>query len=143
MEKFFERIIENAHLPLEIEKADYYEDTERKIDFIVHISDVGVVKKDVGVQLTIGQHAHGKNRQVTREIPRGSTEHIDKRILVKLPLEKCHTWYLNWQHAGKFPGGPTKLWDRATKEMVFRGVLKDILPKEKINEMWEKVKMSE
>jgi len=147
-ETFLEKNITDSRLPFRIEKADYYEDTKRKIDLVLHVLEhfrgvniEGVEQKDIGIQLTVGHHPAYKKRQITnikRHIE-DSTVHIDDIVLVKLPLKNCLDLYEKWKAAGMLPGGPTKLWNTEQKEIVFRGVLKGMVPENKINEMWEAI----
>jgi len=147
VENFFQKLSEDAHLPFKVDLGDFHEDRERATDIMFHLLDdkvKGVDKKDVRVQLTTNSRERdiNKKRQQIEKIKKEGNLDVDDFVLVALSFKKyCFDIYEQWKNAGMLPGGPTKLWDMKTKEMVFRGVLKDILPEEKINEMWEKVKM--
>jgi hypothetical protein len=149
VETFFQKNIEDAHLPFMIEKGDFYQDGKQATDLVFHSldnvhGDKGgeLGKKDIGLQITTSvtnSNVKKKREHIERIKERGNLG-FDGPFLVRLSLNDSLDLYENWKKAGRQPGGPTKMWDSGTKEMVFRKVLKDVLPEEKISEMWENLK---
>ena len=151
VETYFEQLNKDFSLPIEMEEVDREEDTKHKIDFILHIPVYkngeefpDEKKKNIGVQFTISENAstiRNKKEEVLKAKKyTGYTVQLDDMILVQIPLKNCVEFYKKWQEEGMRPGGPTKLWSEEEKEMVFRGMLNGLVPENKINEIWEKIK---
>ncbi len=151
VETFIEKIAINSDLPIELEEVDLDEDMKRANDFVLHVpkynktgEEIGTEKKDIGVQLTISTNESNirnkQNQKMKAKNFTGYTIHLDDIVLVNVPLKNCVDTYDLWLKNGMRPGGPAELWENEQKELIFRTVLKEIIPEEKINEMWEKTK---
>jgi hypothetical protein len=134
----------------DILSVDAYEDVENKIDFVVHrkkhLRGVKVEEdesENVGVQFYMDQTKEEfKQKQIARvkeRIHQGDEIGVEDIVLVTVPMEYARDTYAKWSDGGKLPGGPDKLWDIKTKDVVFRGVMNGILLPEEIETEWNKI----
>jgi len=153
VQNFFQKLTFDFDVNFQVIPADIHQDIHQKIDFIIrrksYSRGVGVAEKEageIGVQFTTAeswQKIQYKERQLdrARKILREKGGEIDDYVLVSVPLKKTREIYQKWQK-NKMPGGPDKLWDQSTKELIFKKVLEGILTKEEIEKQWEIIKRS-
>lgn len=149
---FFEKLVIDHKMPLSVERVDVYEDVQGKIDFIVHVSkesrgvDVEAEERqNIGIQFTRDIRKETRDRkkgQIEKSLKHKDdrTSHVDSIVLVSIPLETTRRLYETWRSSGSPPGGPEKLWNESTREVVFRGVLKDLYSPEGVDGLWQKAK---
>jgi hypothetical protein len=126
-----------------VKEVSLEKDVEQKIDFIIHRKassrGVGVTSnkgiKDIGIQFTLDasmEKAAYKSKQIQKSKARlGKNVLVSDIILVQIPLRNVFEVLKEWKKQKK-PGGPDKLWDRATREKIIRGVLDRIVPPQEI-----------
>lgn len=134
------------NLEFEIEPVDAYTDMLKTIDFIIHVKthQRGVKVEDpknihnAGIQFTINTNpeklAH-KRDQVAHVKPEKG---IDDVILIQMSGDTFEQAFYQWEKF-KTSGGPDRFWDKATKEKIFRNVLKGTMSEEEIEEQWIEV----
>lgn len=127
-----------------IEETNIQQDVEHKIDFIIHRKShhrgVGVASSkqiaDIGVQFTMDgstEKAIHKTKQINRvKASLGRDSQVSDIVLVQIPLRNVLETLKEWKKQKK-PGGPDKLWDRAKREKIIRGVLDRIMPPKEID----------
>lgn len=127
-----------------IEETNLQQDVEHKIDFIIHRKShhrgVGVTSgkqiTDIGVQFTMDgsvEKAVHKTKQINRvKASMGKDAQVSDIVLVQIPLHHVLETLKEWKKQ-KRPGGPDKLWDRAKREKIVRGVLDRIMPPKEID----------
>ena len=125
-------------------EVDVYQDVQQKMDFIIRrpAHDRGVKvessEENIGVQFTISQSEHTK-REKTKQIDRarhelGSEDKVRDIVLISLPLEDVLEKFTLWSEK-KSAGGPDKLWSREQKQQILRGILRNFLPPQEIEEL--------
>jgi len=146
VESFFEKHIVDSNLKIEMVEVDRFEDHESKVDFILRIpNDMRGVHSDlqdfvnIGVQLTLGSNSKKKKIEEAESKRVKSTFDIDNVIVARVPIKDCVHKYYEWKNSGMPPGGPTQFLSTEQKELIFRGILKDILSKKEIDQMWSKI----
>ncbi len=129
-----------------IEETNLQQDVEHKIDFIIHRKShhrgVGVASgkqiTDIGVQFTMDgsvEKATHKTKQINRvKATLGKDAQVSDIVLVQIPLRHVLETLKEWKKQ-KRPGGPDKLWDRAKREKIVRGVLDRIMPPKEIDQL--------
>ena len=143
---FLRKLAMDHELEYEVIPGDVYQDVHQKIDFIiqkksrVRYAKVSEGKTAVGIQFTINpspftRFQKRKQIGIAAKIARGE-EIVDDILLVQMPLTDIRKMYDTWKRAGSPPGGPDKLWDDKTKEIVFRGVMDQFLSPEEIETTW-------
>lgn len=144
--------------------ADAHQDVDQKMDFIVkrkrhergvEVEETAAIER-VGVQFTTNmseetlRHKEWQLNRAWQELQRDNSikrsedatakdDAIKDLVLVQIPPTQVREAYYAWKNNDRLPGGPQKQWDEEVKEDVFRGVMKDVLPEEEINDQWEKV----
>lgn len=129
-----------------VEETNLQQDVEHKIDFIIHRKahrrGVGVASTkqitDIGVQFTMdgsAEKAAHKTKQINRaKAALGKEAPVSDIVLVQIPLRHVLETLKEWKKQKK-PGGPDKLWDRARREKIVRGVLDRIMPSQEIDQL--------
>jgi hypothetical protein len=150
VENFLKKLMFDYDVDFSIQRADVFQDVEQKIDFIIrrveHDRGVRVYEDPradrVGVQFTTSTNAetlHRKASQVERSKRRlEKRERIDDIVIVSIPLREASALYHQWKHT-KRAGGPDAIWDDATKETIFREVVKGVFSPDEIDEEWGKI----
>jgi hypothetical protein len=157
MVKSFLKKLEIDHeLPFTVLDVDVYEDVEHKVDFVIRIAahrrGVGVATgediHDIGVQFTTSVSAktlEKKERQLERaqfNLKHEGTSRLEDIVLVSIPLRQTAAVYEAWKGTKanrRAPGGPDKLWDKKTKEKVFKGVLAGLPLGTNIDKLWDSI----
>lgn len=134
--------IDNSSL-FEIIDSDVYQDVEQKIDFIIHTKGdnkknrgVGVSENEklIGIQFTINESAtKHKEDQINKVKKNRMDRSLDDIILITMPKSKASELYKTWLE-NKKSGGPDKLWDKETKETLFKNIMNNILPQSQIDD---------
>lgn len=144
----------DAELDIEVISTDVYQDIYEKMDFVIRrksrtrgVNVEDNTSKEIGIQFTtnISEHAQKRKkhqRELAKErLKEHAKETVDDIVIVSISLDTTREVYELWKQE-KRPGGPDKLWDVATKERIFRGVLSDILTPEEISREWAKLNTS-
>ena len=153
-EKMVKNILKKAsldddRLPFEVLDADIYQDVEEKIDFVIRHKErtrgVNVDAKDevrdIAIQFSINPNAEFKKRKQVRRAKRQLMNRgdMDDLVLVVLPINFVQDLRRQWERDGRPAGGPDKLMNQAQAKELFRGVMKDVMPKKELNDTWSKV----
>lgn len=146
-EKMVRNFLTKAAMDLDLDitviKADLYQDTIEKIDFIirrksrnrgVEVSETDGT--DIGIQFTTNTSREGQqHKQEQLEMARLHAKEVgevDDIVLVTMPLQSTGALYAEWS-ARPMPGGPEKLWSSEIKVKVLRGILEGILSEEEVD----------
>ena len=72
-------------------------------------------------------------KQITKvKASMGKETQVADIVLVQIPLRNVLETLKEWKKQKK-PGGPDKLWDKAKREKIIRGVLDRIMPTKEID----------
>lgn len=153
VKSFLKKLAIDHGADFEVVESDAVQDVEEKMDFIIrvkrryhHNRGVEVQEREdvtgVGVQFTIRtdqEATDGKTVQVDRSrraLRKG--EGIDDIVLVQVPSLLASDLYGEWKRNPR-PGGPDRLWNLATKRLVFAKVMEGILTPEEITDQWARI----
>ncbi|TRZ51130.1 hypothetical protein D4R99_04820 [bacterium] len=146
IESFFEKHIIDSNLKIEMVEVDRFEDYESKVDFMLRVPNYmrGIHSDsrdsvNIGVQLTIGMNSKKKKIEESENKRLKSTFDFDDVVVVRIPIKDCVHTYYEWKNSGMPPGGPTQFLSMKQRELIFRGVLKDMISKKEIDQMWSKI----
>ncbi len=153
---FLQKLSYDYNLDFVAIEADVDLDIRQKIDFIIRrrnnekgvrveerVEEHGTMR--TGVQFTtsstLATLAHKAHQVATANEYLTKRDVVSNIILVSIPAHSVRTMYTAWRNNPK-PGGPDKLWDAATKEIIFRKVLEGILSQEEIERDWKIIQAS-
>jgi hypothetical protein len=157
IESFLTTIMYDLNADFKVMKADVYQDVEQKIDFIIkrkfHTRSVQVEedtadvaspteRASLGIQCTINldrSKLEHKERQI-EQARRGLAKEgpVEDLVLVQIPSLHIRSIYEKWARS-KTSGGPTKLWDKEVKVIIFREIMKGILTPQEIEEYCQRL----
>ncbi|MDD3150829.1 MAG: hypothetical protein PHV68_08335 [Candidatus Gastranaerophilales bacterium] len=138
----------------DVKDVDFFEDVEYKIDFIVETKnrlrgvDVESDSKSTGIQFTINTNKDvgekkGKQTEMSKQKMSLTLEKkVDDLVLVIIPLRHLMARYKDWVNAGMPPGGP-EADNFDMKKRIIRGVLRELISSEKIEEYCKKLNKKE
>lgn len=144
---FLTKEMHDGELEFSIERADVYEDVERKIDFIITVADhrrgVEVDEPNhhqrIGIQFTTSERSdlnEHKTKQIKRVHKIGlQRAHVDDLVLISLPIAEVEPSFEAWYRddAGnarserkRDPRGPDALWSDETKQAIIDALITNI-----------------
>lgn len=134
------------NLEFEVEPVDAYTDMLKWVDFVIHVrSHQRGVKvenpknvKNKGIQFTINSDPETLAKKQSQVEHAEHEKGIDDVILIHMSGDTFAQAYYQWEKF-KTSGGPDRFWDKATKETIFRNVLKGTMEPEEINEEWMEI----
>ncbi len=147
VKNFLKKLAIETDADFEIIDADVYQDVEQKIDFIIHrrnneknrgakINESDTAT-DIGIQFTLNTDKTDQKQRQINNAKRNLGNDIDDIVLVTLPVAQASNLYKKWSEH-KTSGGPEKSWDNNTQETIFRGVMKQVLSGEEIDQFCDK-----
>lgn len=150
VKNFFEKLVYDHGLDLEIVQADAEQDSLSKIDFIIKRRDyhrgvdveTSVQKGAVGIQFTLQKadtlrHKKEQINELKTDIL--SREKLDDVVVVSIPGEIVARCFNEWMDNGRRPGGPDKLMTTGDKEIIFNSLVQGILTEEEIKKRWAEI----
>jgi hypothetical protein len=100
-------------------------------------------RQDVGVQLTtdVRPSQLAKKKKMIQRVKARLDPGLEVAdiVLVALPIRRIRKTVETWERQGKLPGGPERLWGPATRERVFRAVMKGFIPDTELDAWWSKI----
>jgi len=155
VKNFLKKLALDYDVAFDVLEVDVYQDVEQKLDFIIarrpyfRRVEVDPLKDDehgeissLGIQFTINSNKEvldKKRRQIEKSKAKKTGGDIyEDIVLVHIDMKNIGQLFEKWSET-KASGGPDKLLSQEVKKAIFFETLKDIVPKEELNEEWEKV----
>lgn len=149
---FLKRLEVDTQIPFRFEIADVHQDVSQKIDFIIRRQDYrrGIEttsdsQEVIGVQFTMQtskREKKHKQEQISHIKASKAVERVDDIVLISLPIKHVKTIFYQWeerqQATKKTAGGPVAFLLDKEKEYLVRGIFKDFLSAEELDDFVQK-----